>query len=87
LPSVPGEKIVYALLASDGSVHFYHFDAASGSLSEGGDRVCASIHAFLYSAKKLETHPPEKCHPNLSNLQTRKKAMAGGREATFDYWS
>jgi hypothetical protein len=32
----PDEKIVYALASSDGSVHFYHFDQNSGSLSEGG---------------------------------------------------
>ena len=32
----PDEKIVYALLAGDGSVHFYHFDEYTGSLSEGG---------------------------------------------------
>jgi 6-phosphogluconolactonase (cycloisomerase 2 family) len=32
----PDGRIVYAMLASDSSVHFYHFDRASGSLSEGG---------------------------------------------------
>lgn len=32
----PNEKIVYALLASDSSVHFYHFNKDSGSLTEGG---------------------------------------------------
>jgi len=32
----PDGRIVYALLASDGLVHFYHFDRASGSLSEAG---------------------------------------------------
>jgi DNA-binding beta-propeller fold protein YncE len=32
----PDEKIVYALIKSDGSVHFYHFDQNSGSLTEGG---------------------------------------------------
>jgi hypothetical protein len=31
----PDGSIVYALLASDGSVHFYHFDRA-GSLSQAG---------------------------------------------------
>jgi hypothetical protein len=32
----PDGSIVYAMLASDNSVHFYHFDRATGSLSEGG---------------------------------------------------
>jgi hypothetical protein len=32
----PDGTIVYAQLAADNSVHFYHFDRASGSLSEGG---------------------------------------------------
>jgi WD40 repeat protein len=32
----PDGRIVYALLASDNSVHFYHFDQSSGLLSEAG---------------------------------------------------
>lgn len=32
----PNGKIVYAMLASDGSVHFYHFGQNSGVLTEGG---------------------------------------------------
>jgi hypothetical protein len=32
----PDEKIVYAMVKDDGSVHFYHFGQDSGSLSEGG---------------------------------------------------
>jgi 6-phosphogluconolactonase (cycloisomerase 2 family) len=32
----PDGSIVYAMLADDRSVHFYRFDRASGSLSEGG---------------------------------------------------
>jgi hypothetical protein len=32
----PDETIVYALVGADSSVHFYHFNANSGSLSESG---------------------------------------------------
>jgi hypothetical protein len=32
----PDGTLVYALLARDGSVHFYHFDNNSGALTEGG---------------------------------------------------
>jgi hypothetical protein len=32
----PDETIVYAMIKNDDSVHFYHFDQTSGSLTEGG---------------------------------------------------
>ena len=32
----PDRSIVYAILDSDNSVHFYHFDITSGTLTEGG---------------------------------------------------
>lgn len=32
----PDEKIVYAMVASDASVHFYHFNQTTGTLTEGG---------------------------------------------------
>jgi hypothetical protein len=32
----PDGSIVYAMLTRDGAVHFYHFDRASGSLTEAG---------------------------------------------------
>jgi hypothetical protein len=32
----PDGSIVYAMLAADSSVHFYHFYAKSGNILEGG---------------------------------------------------
>jgi hypothetical protein len=47
----PEEKIVYALAASDGSVHFYHFNQTTGALSEGGTPLAIPSGSGICTAR------------------------------------
>jgi hypothetical protein len=47
----PDGSIVYAMLASDRSVHFYAFDRASGSLSEGGTPLALASDSGICPAQ------------------------------------
>jgi|SRR5579862_270689 len=49
----PKGTIVYALLASDNSVHFYHFDRITGSLTEGGTPLPLPSGAAICPAQRL----------------------------------
>ncbi len=48
----PDGSIVYALLASDNSVHFYHFDQTTGTLSEGGTPLLLPLGAGICPAQR-----------------------------------
>jgi hypothetical protein len=48
----PNGSIVYAMLASDSSVHFYHFDQSSGSLSEAGTPLALTPGAGICPASR-----------------------------------
>jgi hypothetical protein len=48
----PDGKILYAQLAVDNSVHFYHFDRASGSLTEGGTPLMLPPGAGICPAQR-----------------------------------
>ena len=49
----PRGTIVYALLASDNSVHFYHFDRTTGSLTEGGTPLPLPFGAGICPAQRF----------------------------------
>jgi hypothetical protein len=49
----PNGTIVYALLAGDNSVHFYHFNRTTGSLTEGGTPLPLPFGAGICPAQRL----------------------------------
>ena len=49
----PDGKLVYAVLASDSSVHVYSFDSASGQLTDGGSTLpIASTYGFCPAVRR-----------------------------------
>jgi hypothetical protein len=49
----PNGTIVYAMLASDNSVHFYHFGRTTGSLTEGGTPLPLASGAGICPAQRF----------------------------------
>jgi hypothetical protein len=48
----PDANILYGVLAIDHSIHFYHFNRASGALSEGGTPIMLSSGAGICPAQR-----------------------------------
>lgn len=48
----PDESVIYAMLASDNSVHFYHFNLSTGSLAESGTPLPLAADAGICPAER-----------------------------------